>query len=141
MDIIGGLTAVKLSLDLAKELRHIDRTVDDATFRLKLADLTDALADAKISLSDAKIALSDSDTEIKILKAKLDDALNGDICPSCRTGRLQLTSARSEHRLGLHDYGVENWLMTCNGPDCGFEQTRKHDPHGILPKFAAKKIK
>ena len=85
MDIIGGLTAAKLALDLAKDLRAIDRSVDEATFKLKLADLTSALADAQLALSEAKVKMAD-------LEKELHSAKFGDSCPMCLVGHLRGTS-------------------------------------------------
>lgn len=84
MDIIGGLTAAKLALGLAKDLRDIDHLVDEAGYKLKLAKLTSALADTQAALADAKNKISD-------LEAALAGEKGGVICPVCKTGRLTET--------------------------------------------------
>jgi hypothetical protein len=58
MDIASGLSAASAAITIAKDLREIDRSVDEATFKLKIAELTEALADTKIALSDARNKIS-----------------------------------------------------------------------------------
>jgi hypothetical protein len=132
MDIIGGLTAAKLALDLAKDLRQIDRSVDEAAFRLKLADLTAALADTQVALSEVRVAMIDKDAKIRDLEAKLRDATDGEVCPKCRTGRMILVSTESYPYSGLDRFGVEEWHYLCNNGQCAFEQDRLHDPHKVI---------
>ena len=138
MDVIGGLTAAKLALDLVKDLREIDKSVDEATFKLKLADLTSALADTKVALSDAKLSLQDKDAEIVRLARELTDAKFGEICPMCRDGRMKLYRTAGHDSHGLSNFGVEDWYYSCEKGECGFQQTRIHDPHGAVSATARK---
>ena len=71
VDLVGGLTAEKLALDLVKDLRQIDRSLDEASFKLKLADLTTALADTQVALSEARVSLIEKSEEIRDLQSKL----------------------------------------------------------------------
>ncbi|MBF9049024.1 hypothetical protein GTA62_03720 [Roseobacter sp. HKCCD9010] len=139
MDLVAGLTAAKLAFDLAKDLRDIDKSVDEAAFKLKLAELTTALADAQVVLAGARTEQLEMEARIQNLEGELDEAKNGEICPRCRVGRLMLVEARPEPRLGLKDFGVETWRLQCSQDECEFVQTKKHDPHGVLPKIAAKR--
>ena len=139
MDIVGGLTAANLALGLVKDLRDIDRSVDEAAFKLKVSELTFALADTQIALSDANLKLNETTQQIQTLKNDLETATSGDICPKCRSGRMQLIRTNS-HRMGsLGQFGVEDWHLACDEAECGFEQTKMHDPHGVIPKAAAKR--
>lgn len=70
MDIAGGLTAASTAINIVKDLREIDRSVDEATFKLKIAELSSVLADTKISLSEARIEISEKDARIATLKTK-----------------------------------------------------------------------
>ena len=54
MDILGGLTALKQTIDITKDLRNIDSKISDAEFKLKIADIVDKLLDAKQALIDAQ---------------------------------------------------------------------------------------
>ena len=139
MDVIGGLTAAKLALDLVKDLRDIDKSVDEATFKLKLAELTSALADTKVAFSDAKIELQERAETIQGLKKQLEIATNGETCPKCLTGRLKLGSTQAYPYNGLNAYGVEQWQFNCSEETCEFQMKRLHDPHGAIPKMAAKR--
>jgi hypothetical protein len=116
MDLIGGLTAARLAIDLVKDLRAIDRTVDEATFKLKLADLTSALADTQLALSDAKLKVSD-------LEEALRSATAGNICPVCRSGRLKVTNVEP------HDWssGTEFHKVACDHEGCGYSTMRTYD--------------
>ena len=139
MDILGGLTAAKLALDLVKDLKEIDKSVDEASFKLKLAELTSALADTKVALSDAKISLQEKNEEIEILRSSLDIAQNGDFCPKCRAFRLALSSSEEMLMGGLGRYGVEEWTFECENPECDFQTMKVQDPQGLVAKFIVKR--
>jgi len=68
MDIIGGLSAVTQALGIAKTLNEVDRSLDTANFRMKLADLETSLASAKLALIDAREESLEKDKEIQRLK-------------------------------------------------------------------------
>ncbi|MEW8194302.1 MAG: hypothetical protein AB2793_11385 [Candidatus Thiodiazotropha sp.] len=68
MDISSAVQAIATAIGIAKDLREIDRSVDEASFKLKLADLTESLADAKVSLVDAQNKLQEKDNEIERIK-------------------------------------------------------------------------
>ncbi len=116
MDIIGGLTAVKLALDLTKDLRDIDRSIDEAGFKLKLAELTSALADTQVALADAKIKLSD-------LQEKLAGERKGIVCPICKNGRLQVTDVGHHHARP----NLQWHTSTCSSEDCAYQNNRLFD--------------
>ncbi len=139
MDLIGELSAAKLAIDLAKDLRQIDRSVDEAGFKLKLADLTAALADTQVALAEARVKIIDKDARIHELEIKLVDATKGDLCPKCRAGRLSLSGKSKMSMGGLGNYGVEEWDFRCNHPECDFETKRIQDPQSLVPKFVGKK--
>ena len=139
MDIIGGLTAAKLALDLAKDLRQIDRSVDEASFKLKLADLTTALADTQVALAEARVQMIDKEAEIRKLIEELLSVTTGDLCPKCLSGRLKLTDTEKHVHGGLQHFGVEDWQYNCDNSSCQFQQVKMYDPHGAIPIQARKK--
>jgi len=51
-----------------KDLREIDKAVDAAAYRLRIAELTSVMADIKLALTDAKDKLALKDAEIDRLK-------------------------------------------------------------------------
>jgi hypothetical protein len=132
MDVITGLGALSQALNIAKDLREIGRTYDEATFKLRMSELQSALADAKIGLSQ-------SSERIVELERELDLARNGDFCPKCLSGRMQLIGTELHTKRHLHNFGVENWNYECSDENCGFQQARIHDPHGILATEARKR--
>ena len=104
MEILTGIAAAKQALDIARGMRSLEQSFDQATMKSKLVDLIDALSDAKLALIDAKETLAERDRELSILKAnfEISGALvkadgeyeyftgeNGKpfgfpVCPSCR---------------------------------------------------------
>jgi DNA repair exonuclease SbcCD ATPase subunit len=68
VDIMTALATASQALKLTQELRGIDKAVDAAEFKLKIADLTGALSDIKLALTEAKEELVSKDTEIANLK-------------------------------------------------------------------------
>lgn len=67
MDLIAGLAATAKGLEIAKALRDIDRSMEAAEYRAKIADLIDQLTDAKIALSEARETIAAKDAEIRRL--------------------------------------------------------------------------
>lgn len=135
-EIVTGLAAANQATQLLKELRDIDRSVDEAGFKLKLAELTGALADTKVALSEANLNLNEKELAIRNLTEKLEAAEKGDICPKCREGRMLLLETKPQHMMGMNHYGVELWTYNCGNTSCGFAQTITHDPHGVVAKTA-----
>lgn len=103
MEILAGIAAAKNALDIAKALRGIEKSFDEATLKAQLAELISALADAKMAMVDAKESLAEKDREIEALKISFqtksgliradgdylyfpgpnDKPLGFPICPSC----------------------------------------------------------
>jgi hypothetical protein len=53
-EIIMALTAVSQTIGIAKDLREMDKEVDRAEFKLKIADLATALADEDGALGEPR---------------------------------------------------------------------------------------
>ncbi len=70
--ISGLLTAVKTATDIAKFVRDSDLTIEKAEYKLKLADLINALAEVKMEVSQVQQELIEKDSEIRILKSKFE---------------------------------------------------------------------
>lgn len=138
MTILEGLAAANAAVNILKDLKDIDRNVDEAAYKLRIADTISALAEAKIALSDANMELNDNKVEILRLKVELQNPTEGDVCPKCREGRMNLLGT-TMNRSGLANLGVEDWRYQCSQSDCDFEQRQIHDPHGAIPKAAAKR--
>lgn len=68
MDIPGALSSISTALTIVKQLNEIDARVDEATFKLKIAEITSSLADTKIRLVEAAEEISEKEAEIKSLK-------------------------------------------------------------------------
>ena len=68
MDWGVALTTASQALGLAKTLVDIDRTVDHATFKMKIAELSSNVADLKIALTDAQSEAAEKDGDIARLK-------------------------------------------------------------------------
>lgn len=63
-----ALATAGQAIKLAQDLRGIDKAIDVAEFKLKVADLTVALSDIKLALTEAREELAGKDTEIAALK-------------------------------------------------------------------------
>lgn len=70
MDIMTALATASQAIKLANDLRGIDKAMDAAEFKLKIADLTVALSDIKVALSEAKEVVGAKDAEIADLKSR-----------------------------------------------------------------------
>ena len=126
MDVIGGLTAVSQAIGIAKELKQIDRTIDDASFRLKIADLIESLAETKIALADAKEEIAKHKREIRKLNETLETARSGEACPICKTGQLKITAVRKHPIFG--PMGHQEHDLECSNDDCSHREKRKVAP-------------
>lgn len=71
MDIPGALSGVSTALTIVKQLNDIDKQVDEAGFKLRIAEATSALAEAKLGLIDAQEELRLKGREINDLKGLL----------------------------------------------------------------------
>jgi hypothetical protein len=68
MDIAAGIASVKTALDIAKTLKDINKSFDEATYRANITDLIEKLSDARLALVEAKEQIFDKDKEIEALK-------------------------------------------------------------------------
>ncbi|MDO8983349.1 hypothetical protein [Cypionkella sp.] len=79
MDLMMGLSAIKQTLDITKELRSIDDKIVVAEFKLRISDIVDRLLDAKQALIEAperELELRNEVSELRsaqVLRAKLQD--------------------------------------------------------------------
>jgi hypothetical protein len=62
VDFITALATAGQAIKLVQDLRGIDKAVDAAEYKIKIADLTGALADLKHALIEAKDDLASKAT-------------------------------------------------------------------------------
>lgn len=67
--IAEGISAVSTALGIVKTLREIDRGVQEAEFKLQVANVTSALADAKLALVEAQEAARLQKEELEKLRS------------------------------------------------------------------------
>ena len=125
MDLTSGISSVVQALQIAKSLKDFDNTLDNAEFKLAIADLTEKLADAKISLSDAKMALNEKDAEIRQLREQIENSSRGGMCPLCNVGRMKVVSSRP-HPV-FHHFGTQEDTIKCQSDDCGHTEKVKRN--------------
>jgi hypothetical protein len=70
VDIMTALATASQAIKLANDLRGIDKAIDAAEFKLKIADLTMALSDIKMALTDAKEELAAKQAEVDALRSQ-----------------------------------------------------------------------
>lgn len=80
MNISAGIAAVTQAITIAKTLRSIEKSYDEATLKAQLAELVSALADAKLALTEAKESHQKKDKMIAKLKASFE--AHGDLITS-----------------------------------------------------------
>ena len=68
MDVIAS---IQNAIEVAGKLRALSKKIEDAEFKMLLADLSNDLADAKLEAADLKIALAASLEENESLKKSL----------------------------------------------------------------------
>lgn len=71
MDLAAGIAIAGQAIGLVKDLREIDRGLDSAEYKAKMAELYSALADVKMALADARDDLKLRDAEIERLRNSL----------------------------------------------------------------------
>jgi hypothetical protein len=69
VDFVTALATAGQAIKLAQDLRGIDKALDAAEYKLKIADLTSALADLKNALVEAKEEAKGKEEEFKALEA------------------------------------------------------------------------
>lgn len=68
IDPASVLTTISSAIKLVRELRYADKAIDEAQWKLKVADLTTALADTKMGVTELKDEIEVRDSEIARLK-------------------------------------------------------------------------
>ncbi|MBX9447078.1 hypothetical protein [Dickeya chrysanthemi] len=131
VSITAGLNAVKLAVNIAKELKEATAAFNEAEFRLKLSELYLSLSEAKINLAEAQQEIISLQAEITSLKAQLNavDELdfrdgfyyrlnpvegkpNGPFCPKCYEGspkKLSTVMAAT----GIHSHFGSKYCHSC----------------------------
>ena len=128
MDLMTGLSAASQAIGLAKQLRDLDRALDESAFKAKLLELQEALFETKSALLDAKEALLVKDTRIAELEGVIEEIRSGETCPICQKGQLKVTGSRPHPHFGT--FGHQERTLTCTNIDCGHSEKRKFDPSG-----------
>jgi hypothetical protein len=76
MDFMGAIATSTKAIEGLKLLMSLEKTFDEASFKLRIADITSNLADLKIALTEAKSEAADKDAEI--LRLKKEFAFSGE---------------------------------------------------------------
>lgn len=66
-----GISALSTAIGIVKTLRDIDRGVQEADYKLKIASATEALADAKMALVEAQDEIKNKEAELERLRSSL----------------------------------------------------------------------
>ncbi|CDX53487.1 hypothetical protein MPL1032_180011 [Mesorhizobium plurifarium] len=126
MDIMGALATAGQAVKIAKDLRDIERDLDSASYKAKMAELYSSLADIKMALSDAKEALHEKDGQIKGLRDQIQALQSGETCPLCSTGKLKVIASRLHPQFGV--LGHQERTLKCQNAECGHTEKRKVVP-------------
>jgi hypothetical protein len=71
IDFAVALTSLTKGLEALRAIQEIDKNLDAATYKAKIADLMNAVAEAKIALIDAREEIASRNKEIDRLKEGL----------------------------------------------------------------------
>lgn len=132
MDFTLALATVSSTLEIVKKVRDIEKDFDAAVLKSQMAEVYGNLADVKMALTDAKQEIYERDQKIRELEQKLVDATSGDLCPICKSGRLQVKAIDKHPHLG--EVGIQEKTIGCDNPECSHTEKQMHDPAGFLDK-------
>ena len=79
MDFMGAIATATKAIEGLKLLMSLEKTFDEASFKLRIADITSNLADLKIALTEAKSEAAEKDAEILRLKKEFAFAVENTI--------------------------------------------------------------
>jgi len=72
MDFATGLSAASNGLSIAAWLKKVGKDYDAAEYKMKIAELVDALTEAKLALTEAKESAANQSKEIEALKVNFE---------------------------------------------------------------------
>jgi hypothetical protein len=82
-EITAAINGLKVAMDIGKGLLAVDKSMEQATFKIQIAELMSSLADARVSVTEAQNVVEAKDAEIRRLqdavanKAKVTRVKNG----------------------------------------------------------------
>jgi hypothetical protein len=79
MDFIGAIATTTKAYEGLKLLLNLEKNFDEASFKLRIADITSNLAELKIALTEAKSEAAEKDAEISRLKKEFAFAVENTI--------------------------------------------------------------
>jgi hypothetical protein len=129
VDVSAALATLAQAISIARGMRDIERSFDEATYKAQAAELYGALADVKMALTDAKEELHSKDQTIRELEAAIETLKSGENCPLCQTGRMKVTASRPHEHFAFA--GVHQHTLTCQNPDCRHSEQRMYDPNNV----------
>lgn len=72
--MVDLVTSISSAIEIVKQLRELNKKIDEAQFKMLLADLTSELGDAKLEAANLKIELAESKEIIEDWKRKASQA-------------------------------------------------------------------
>jgi hypothetical protein len=68
MDVMIALTGLSHAIGLTKQLYEVGKSIDEAAFKLRVAEIQSSLADSKLALSDLRDQIYEKDRVIANLR-------------------------------------------------------------------------
>ena len=115
IDIPTIMATVSNATGIVKELRLIDKGIDEAEYKLKIASLTESIADMKLAIIDLREEVSEKDQKIEKLKQFYEEKqqlvfykghyytadddgnpIGGPFCPVCILDEVKIMTTRSK---------------------------------------------
>lgn len=101
--ILGVLNSIKTATDITKLLREADLSLEKAEYKMKLADLMDALTDAKFRLAELQEIISEKDKRLLEIEEAFEKKDN-----LIRAGDAYYSTDKNGNPIG-HPYCLRCW--------------------------------
>ena len=106
MDVVANISN---AIEIAKKLRELSKKIEEADFRMLLADLTDQLGDAKLQAANLKIELADALGKIGELERRATQVASGD--PQVHEGAYVFGDTSRHYCTGCYDARGQKILL------------------------------
>ncbi len=134
MDVASGLTAASQVIEILKQIKNLDASIDAVAYKEKLLELRENAFEARSALLDVKQELLENASTIAALEAQIKNLTSGSICPKCSSGTMKTIITKPHSMRSAANHGVQIWTKECDAEDCNHRDEIIHDPNGLLKK-------
>jgi hypothetical protein len=106
MDVVANISN---AIEIAKKLRELSKKVEEADFRMLLADLTDQLGDAKLQATNLKIELAEALGKVHELERRATQVASAE--PQVHDGAYVFGDTNRHYCTGCYDARGQKILL------------------------------